>query len=148
VEGNWNRLVKKFCEKFFLISTVQNVRKQVINFAQGEEEGIDQAWERFNGLIKLGPRLGFSGDVLLHTFCFSLTPECMRYVQMCACGNIMEKTLTESTQLLQRISEGLAMQRDWEEHISGSVEQETCVEVVAAISRKEAPKVKKEEERQ
>jgi hypothetical protein len=60
----------------------------------------------------------------------------------------MEKTLTESTQLLQRISEGLAMQRDWEEHISGSVEQETCVEVVAAISRKEAPKVKKEEERQ
>jgi hypothetical protein len=26
----------------------------VINFAQGEEEGIDQAWERFNGLIKQG----------------------------------------------------------------------------------------------
>jgi hypothetical protein len=33
VEGNWNRLVKKFCEKFFSISRVQNVRKQVINFA-------------------------------------------------------------------------------------------------------------------
>jgi hypothetical protein len=44
VEGNLNRLVKKFCEKFFLISRVQNVRKQVISFAQGEEEGIDQAW--------------------------------------------------------------------------------------------------------
>jgi hypothetical protein len=42
VEGNWNRLVKKICEKIFLISRVQNVRKQVINFAQGEEEeGID-----------------------------------------------------------------------------------------------------------
>jgi hypothetical protein len=40
------------------------------------------------------------------------------------------------------------MQRDWEEHISGSVEQETCVEVLAGISRKEAPKVKKEEARQ
>jgi hypothetical protein len=36
--------VKKFCEKFFLISRDQNVRKQVISFAQGEEEGIDQAW--------------------------------------------------------------------------------------------------------
>jgi hypothetical protein len=42
VEGNWNRLVKKFCEKFFPISRVQNVRKKVISFAQGEE-GIDQA---------------------------------------------------------------------------------------------------------
>jgi hypothetical protein len=73
------------------------VRKQVINFGQGEEEGIDQAWERFNGLIKQGPRLGFSGDVLSHTFYFSLTPECMWYVQMCAGGNIMEKTLTEAT---------------------------------------------------
>ena len=28
---------------------------QVINFAQGEEEGIDQAWDRFNGLIEQGP---------------------------------------------------------------------------------------------
>jgi hypothetical protein len=137
--------VKKFCEKFFSISRVQNVRKQVINFAQGEEEGIDQVWERFNELIKQGPRLGFSGDVLLHTFYFSLTLECMRYVQMCAGGNIMEKTLTEATQLLQRISEGMAMQRDREEHISGSVEQETGVEVLAGISRKEPPKVKKEE---
>jgi hypothetical protein len=36
VEGNWNRLVKKFWKKFFLISRVQNVRKQVINFAQRE----------------------------------------------------------------------------------------------------------------
>jgi hypothetical protein len=157
VEGNWNQLVKKFCEKIFLISRVQNVRRQVINFAQGEEEGnfaqgeeegIDQAWERFNGSIKQGPRLRFSGDVLLHTFYFFLTPECMRYVQMCAGGNIMEKTLTEATQLLQRIREGVAMQRDWEEHISGSIEQETCVEVLAGISRKEAPKVNKEEARQ
>jgi hypothetical protein len=77
-----------------------------------------------------GPRLGFSSDVLLHTFYFSLTPECMRYVEMCAGRNIMEKTLTKATQLLRRLSEGVAMQRDWEEHISGSVEQETCVEIL------------------
>jgi hypothetical protein len=40
------------------------------------------------------------------------------------------------------------MQKDWEEHISGSVEQETRVEVLAGISRKEAPEVKKEEAKQ
>jgi hypothetical protein len=70
VEKNWNRLVKKFCEKIFPISRVQNVRRQVINFAQGEKDGIDQTWERFNGLIKQGPKLGFVGDVLLHSFYF------------------------------------------------------------------------------
>jgi hypothetical protein len=43
VEGNWNKLTKKFCEKFFPISKVQHLRRQVINFMQEEEEGIDQA---------------------------------------------------------------------------------------------------------
>jgi hypothetical protein len=63
VEGNW-----KFCEKFFPISNVQHLRRQVITFTQGEEEGIEQAWNRFNEMIEQVPRLGFSGDVLLHTF--------------------------------------------------------------------------------
>ena len=100
--------MKKFCERFFPLSKVQHIRKQVINFAQGEKEGIDQAWDRFNGLIEQGPKLGFSGEVLLHT------SECMQFVQMCAGGDLMEKTLTEAAQLLQKISKGAAMRRHWE----------------------------------
>jgi hypothetical protein len=109
VEGNWNKMTKKFCEKFFPISKVQHLRRQVITFTQGEEEGIDQAWNRFNELIEQGPRLGFSGDVLLHTIFFSLTPSCMQHVQMYAGGDLMEKTLTEAAQLLQKISKAAAM---------------------------------------
>jgi hypothetical protein len=75
----------------------------VITFTQGEEEGIDQAWNRFNELIEQGPRLGFSDDVLLHTFFFSITPSCMQYVQMCVGGDLMEKTLTEAAQLLKKL---------------------------------------------
>jgi hypothetical protein len=41
---------------------------QMINFKQGEEEGIEQAWDRFNKLVEQGPRFRFPGDVLLHTF--------------------------------------------------------------------------------
>jgi hypothetical protein len=48
VEGNWNKLTKKFCEKFFPISRVQHLRRQVITFTHGEEKGIDQVWNRFN----------------------------------------------------------------------------------------------------
>jgi hypothetical protein len=70
VESNWNKLTKKFCEKFFPISKVRHLRRQVITFMQGEEEGTDQAWNRFNELIERGPRVGFSSDVVLHTFFF------------------------------------------------------------------------------
>jgi hypothetical protein len=104
VYGNPKKLTKKFCKKFFPISKVEHLRRQVITFTQGEEEGIDQAWNRFNELIEQGPRLGFSGDVLLHTFFFSLTPSCMKHVQMCATRDLMEKTLTEVAQLLQRLA--------------------------------------------
>jgi hypothetical protein len=85
---------------------------------QGGEEGIDQDWNRFNELIGQGPRLGFSGDVLLHTFFFSLTPSCMQYIQMCAGGDLMEKTLIEAAQSLQKISKAAAMRRDWETRLA------------------------------
>jgi hypothetical protein len=85
---------------------------------QGEEEEIDQAWDRFNGLIEQGPKLGFTGDVLLHTFFFSLTPSCMQHVERCAGGDLMEKTLTEAAQLLQKVSKAAAMRRDWETRLA------------------------------
>jgi hypothetical protein len=78
---------------------------------QGEEEGIDQPWIKFYELIEQGPRLGYSGDILLHTFFFFLTPSCMEHVQMCAGGDLIKKTLTKDAQLLQKISKAAAMRR-------------------------------------
>jgi hypothetical protein len=63
-------------------------------------------------LIEQGPKLSFTNDVLLHTFFFSLTPSCMQQVEMCAGGDLMEKTLTEAAQLLQKISKAAAMRSD------------------------------------
>jgi hypothetical protein len=105
-KGNWDELVKKILLKFFPISKVQDLRRQVPTFKQGEDEGIDEAWDRFNELLEPGPNLGFSGDLMLHTFYFSLTPNSSRFVSMCASGDVMDKTISEATQILQRISNG------------------------------------------
>jgi hypothetical protein len=58
---NWDDLVKKYLLKFFLISKVQDLRRQVLTYKQGEDEGIDEAWDRLNELLERGPNLGFSG---------------------------------------------------------------------------------------
>jgi hypothetical protein len=112
---------------------------------QGEEEGIDQAWNRFNELIEQGPRLGFSGDVLLHTFFFSLTPSSMQHVQMCAGGDLMEKRLTEAAQLLQKISKAAAMRRDWETRLVGELECNSRMKKCAEFYEEATPEVTKEE---
>jgi hypothetical protein len=111
---------------------------------QGEEKGIDQAWDRFNELIEQGPRLGFSGDVLLHTFFFSLTPSCMQHVQMSG-GDLMEKTLTEAAQLLQKISKVAAMRRDWETRLAQELEYNSRKKKCAEFSKEATPKVTKED---
>jgi hypothetical protein len=83
----------------------------VLTFKQGEDEGIDEAWDRFNELLRQGPNLGFSGDLMLHTFYFSLTPNSSRFVSMCAGGDLMDKMISEAAQILQRISNGKRTQR-------------------------------------
>jgi hypothetical protein len=42
-KGIWDELVKKFILKFFPISKVQDLRRQVLTFKQGEDEGNDEA---------------------------------------------------------------------------------------------------------
>jgi hypothetical protein len=64
---------------------------------------------------------------------------------MCAGGDIMEKTLTEVDQLLQKISKAAAMQRDWETRLSGKPECDTSVRPLAGIFRNTVPEEKKEE---
>jgi hypothetical protein len=39
-------------------------------------------------------------------FYFSLTPNSSRFVSMCPDGDIMDKTINEAAQILQRISNG------------------------------------------
>jgi hypothetical protein len=97
----------------------------------------------FNELIEQGPRLGFSGDVLLHTFFFSLTPSCMQHVQMCAGGDLMEKTLMEAAQLLQKISKAAAMRRDWETRLAEEPGYNSRMKKCAEFSKEATQKSQK-----
>jgi hypothetical protein len=63
---------------------------------------------------------------------------------MCAGGDLMEKTLTEVAQLLQKISKA-AMRRDWETRLVGEPEHNSMMKTCAEISKEATPEVTKEE---
>jgi hypothetical protein len=64
---------------------------------------------------------------------------------MCEGGDLMEKTLTEATQLLEKISKAAAMRRDWETRLSWKSEFDTSVRPLAGSFRNTVPEEKKEE---
>jgi hypothetical protein len=64
---------------------------------------------------------------------------------MCAAGDLMEKTLTEAAQLLQKISKATAMLRDWETRLDGEPEHNSRLKTCAEISKEATPEVTKEE---
>jgi hypothetical protein len=117
----------------------------VLTFKQGEDKGIDEAWDRFNELLERGPNLGFFGDLILHTFYFSLTPNSSRFVSMCAGGDIMDKKISEAAQILKRISNGQRTQRDWKRCCREEQNDKSKPEVLAEISKKDELEVKKDQ---
>jgi uncharacterized protein with ATP-grasp and redox domains len=64
---------------------------------------------------------------------------------MCAGGDLMEKTLTEAAQLLQKISKATAMRRDWETRLAEEPEYNSRKKKCAEFSKEATPEVKKEE---
>jgi hypothetical protein len=64
---------------------------------------------------------------------------------MCACGDLMEKTLTEAAQLLQKISKAAAMRRDWETRLAEEPEYNSRMKKCAEFSKEATPEVTKEE---
>jgi hypothetical protein len=64
---------------------------------------------------------------------------------MCAGGDLMEKTLTEATQLLQKISKVATMRRDWETRLAGEPEHDSRMKKCAEFCKEATPEVTKEE---
>jgi hypothetical protein len=64
---------------------------------------------------------------------------------MCAGGDLMEKTLTEVVQLLQKINKAAAMRRDWETRLVEEPEYNSRKKKCAEFSKETTPEVTKEE---
>jgi hypothetical protein len=64
---------------------------------------------------------------------------------MCVAGDLMEKTLTEASQLLQKISKAAAMRRDWETRLAEEPEYNSRMKKCAEFSKEATQEVTKEE---
>jgi hypothetical protein len=66
-------------------------------------------------------------------------------VSMCAGGDIMDKTISEAAQILQRISNVQRTQRDWQRRCREEQNDKSKPKVLAEFSEKDEPKVEEDE---
>jgi hypothetical protein len=64
---------------------------------------------------------------------------------MCVGGDLIEKTLTEAAQLLQKISKAAAMRRDWETRLAEEPKYNSRKKKCSEFSKEATPEVTKEE---
>jgi hypothetical protein len=65
MQGDWETLCSKFCLRFFPISKVVSLQKDVLNFRQLEEESPGTSRVHFNKLIITGLNFAIPDPILL-----------------------------------------------------------------------------------
>ena len=73
MEGDWKLLSLSFCQDFFPIYKVVDLRTKILTFRQGDEESLVEAWECFTYLLISGPDLALQDHVFLQHFFIGLT---------------------------------------------------------------------------
>jgi hypothetical protein len=96
MQEDWETLCSKFCLRFFPISKVVSLQKEVLNFRQLEEESLGTSWGCFNDLIITGPDLAILDPMLLQHFYMGLSKDSMESLDAAFRGSFLHLSASEA----------------------------------------------------
>nr|GEY29543.1 reverse transcriptase domain-containing protein [Tanacetum cinerariifolium] len=97
----WEDLVSKFINQFFPPSKTTYLRNKITNFLQKPNETFNEAWERFNDLLRQCPHDGFLELHQLDTFYNALNPNDQDALDSAAGGNFLDKIPRECLSIIE-----------------------------------------------
>ncbi|XP_022863487.1 uncharacterized protein LOC111383603 [Olea europaea var. sylvestris] len=100
----WEELIRKFCTKFFPPARVAKIRLEIQTFQQKEEESYNEAWNRFNELMRKCPNHGITQGNQVQYFYTGLTPLSKSQVDASAGGSIIGKSVQQTMDLFESIA--------------------------------------------
>ncbi|CAL1383098.1 unnamed protein product [Linum trigynum] len=104
-------LSNKFLARYHPPSKIVDMQKEITHFAQEEEETIQDAWERYQGLFLKCPNHGINDAFKVSTFYRSLFPEDKQLIDSVCGGNM----LTKKPPMLKHLFEDMAEHDyDWD----------------------------------
>ncbi|XP_030939796.1 uncharacterized protein LOC115964674 [Quercus lobata] len=98
-------MAKEFFKKHFPPHKVQQVKRRIASFVQGENETLYQAWERYKDLFNFCPTHGYEDWRLVNYFYEGLTPRDQQFVQLSCGGDFLQKEPEDAMEYLDEIVE-------------------------------------------
>uniref|UniRef100_A0A2N9EKL3 Retrotransposon gag domain-containing protein n=1 Tax=Fagus sylvatica TaxID=28930 RepID=A0A2N9EKL3_FAGSY len=103
--GSWGEMTQEFYKKFFPPHKVQQVKRKISNFAQGNNETLFMAWERFKDTYNFCPTHGYDTWRLVSYFYEGLQPRDRQFVQVACGGGFLQKEPEDAMDYLDEIAE-------------------------------------------
>ena len=102
---NWIEMQVEFLKKFFSTHRVNNLKRQIYNFAAHENEKLYQCWERYLETINSCPQHGFDTWMLVNHFYEGISPAMKQLLETMCGGDFMSKNLEEAMDFLNYVAE-------------------------------------------
>jgi len=115
--GDWKTLKVKFTTRFFSPLRVHKLRKGIWDFMQRENEDIDEAWDRLEEMRTQGPPIGFTPEMMMSIFYFSLTTKDFERLNTCAGGSLLSRKWSEAMKILSDVCLTSKAERDRKESV-------------------------------
>ncbi|XP_030964606.1 uncharacterized protein LOC115985845 [Quercus lobata] len=103
--GSWGEMAKEFFKKHFPPHKVQQVKRRIASFVQGENETLYQAWERYKDLFNFCLTHGYEDWRLVSYFYEGLTSRDRQFVQLSCGGDFLQKEPKDAMDYLDEIAE-------------------------------------------
>ena len=103
--GNWGVMTQEFYRKFFLPRKVQQVKRKISSFIQGNDETLFTAWERFKDMYNFFPTHRYDTWRLVSYFYKGLQPGDRQFIQLSCGGGFLQKEPEDAIDYLDEIAE-------------------------------------------
>jgi hypothetical protein len=98
-------MTQEFYRKFFLPRKVQQVKRKLSSFIQGNDETLFTAWERFKDMYNFFPTHRYDTWRLVSYFYKGLQPGDRQFIQLSCGGGFLQKEPEDAIDYLDEIAE-------------------------------------------
>ena len=130
---SWDKCKDAFIGKYYPPAKIIQLRSNIMNFKQLDNEHVAQAWERMKSLVKNCPTHGLTTWMVIQTFYAGLNFTSRNLLDSAAGGTFMSTTLGVATKLLDEMMTNYSQ---WHTERAPTGRKVNSVEEISSLNEK------------